>query len=101
MPRGAKAVAARRLGRDRLAPMNALLSRVLRRGDDGALTAAPDLRSAFARPGPWLAIAPHDDDIVLGMGLVVAAAAAEGVEIHLAVTSDGGLGYLRPEDRPK
>jgi LmbE family N-acetylglucosaminyl deacetylase len=80
--------------------MKPLLSRVLRRRDDGALTSAPDLRAALGRPGPWLAIAPHDDDIVLGMGLAVAAAAAEGVEIHLAVTSDGGLGYLRPADRP-
>ena len=61
----------------------------------------PDGRPSVWGPGPWLAIAPHDDDIVLGMGMVVAAAAAEGVEIHLAVTSDGGLGYLRPEDRPK
>jgi LmbE family N-acetylglucosaminyl deacetylase len=49
--------------------------------------------------GPWLVIIPHDDDLVLGMGLMVAAAVASGIEVHVAVATDGSLGYVRPEER--
>ncbi|MHC5067119.1 MAG: PIG-L deacetylase family protein [Planctomycetota bacterium] len=43
--------------------------------------------------GPWLAISPHDDDAILGMGATLAAAAAVGIEIHLCVVTDGRMGY--------
>jgi LmbE family N-acetylglucosaminyl deacetylase len=57
-----------------------------------------DLSSALAS-GPWLAIVPHDDDLVLGMGLLVAAAAQSGLPLHVAVATDGSLGYVHPEER--
>ena len=47
--------------------------------------------------GPWLLIAPHDDDIILGAGLLLLAAQAQGIAVHVAVATDGSLGYARPE----
>jgi LmbE family N-acetylglucosaminyl deacetylase len=49
--------------------------------------------------GPWLLLAPHDDDFILGAGLLVLAGHAAGVEVHVAVATDGSLGYARPEQR--
>ena len=74
--------------------MNALLARIQRRhaGD------VPTLAEAIG-PGPWLCVAPHDDDVCLGMGLTVAAATAAGIAVHQAVSSDGGMGYPRPKDQ--
>lgn len=71
-----------------------LLSRIQRRGGGDLAT----LIEAVG-PGPWLCIAPHDDDVCLGMGLAVAAAAAAGIEVHLGVVSDGAMGYPRPADQ--
>lgn len=78
--------------------MSRLTQRILLRSDDGRVRGVPTLAEAVA-PGPWLCVAPHDDDVVLGMGMTAAAAAAEGVEVHLGVVSDGGMGYPRPEDQ--
>ena len=50
-------------------------------------------------PGPWLLLAPHDDDFILGAGLLLLAAHAAGVEVHVAVVTDGSLGYGRPAQR--
>jgi LmbE family N-acetylglucosaminyl deacetylase len=57
-----------------------------------------DLSEALGQ-GPWLAVVPHDDDLVLGMGLLAAAATHVGVAVHVAVATDGSLGYVRPEER--
>lgn len=73
--------------------MTSLLSRIQRRGGPDAST----LVEAIC-PGPWLCVAPHDDDVCLGMGLTTAAATAAGLEVHLGVVSDGAMGYPRPED---
>jgi LmbE family N-acetylglucosaminyl deacetylase len=56
------------------------------------------LADAFG-PGPWLLIAPHDDDFILGAGLLLLAAQGQGVRVHVAVATDGSLGYVRPEER--
>ncbi|MFW5828891.1 MAG: PIG-L deacetylase family protein, partial [Planctomycetota bacterium] len=58
-----------------------------------------DLAQAFG-PGPWLVLAPHDDDAPLGCGLLIAAARADGIRVHVAVVSDGRMGWNRPEERP-
>ena len=47
----------------------------------------------------WLFVSPHDDDIVLGGGLVFQAGIAEGVQVHAAVVTDGRMGYCRIEQR--
>jgi LmbE family N-acetylglucosaminyl deacetylase len=51
------------------------------------------------RPGPLLVIAPHDDDAVLGCGLGIQAAQQAGMEVHLAVVTDGRMGYVEPAGR--
>lgn len=58
-----------------------------------------DLPTALATNGPWLAIVPHDDDLVIGMGLVAMAAIAAGIELHVAVVSDGCMGYATVAER--
>jgi LmbE family N-acetylglucosaminyl deacetylase len=55
------------------------------------------LEAAFGA-GPWLVVVPHDDDLVLGMGLTVAAASSS-VEIHVTVATDGAMGYSYPEQQ--
>src|SRR6516165_7970330 len=47
----------------------------------------------------WLFVSPHDDDIVLGGGLVFQAGIAEGAQVHAAVVTDGRMGYCRIEQR--
>jgi LmbE family N-acetylglucosaminyl deacetylase len=61
----------------------------------GSVIEAPEV--AFGA-GPWLVVVPHDDDLVLGMGLTVAALSSS-VEIHVAVCTDGSMGYTYPEQQ--
>jgi LmbE family N-acetylglucosaminyl deacetylase len=77
-----------------MAGMTALLSRIQRRQAGDVATLAEAIGE-----GPWLCVAPHDDDVCLGMGLTVAAATSAGIAVHLAVCTDGGMGYPRPEDQ--
>lgn len=41
----------------------------------------------------WLFIAPHDDDIVIGGGLLLQQAMSEGKRIKILITTDGSMGY--------
>lgn len=75
-----------------------MIDRLVLRDDAGAIRSIPDLVQAVG-PGPWLCVSPHDDDVAIGMGLTVAAACAAGIEVHIGVVSDGGMGYPRPEDQ--
>lgn len=49
----------------------------------------------------WLFIAPHDDDVVMGAGLLLQCAAAEGVDVSIIVTTDGSMGYCEVEDQDR
>jgi len=66
---------------------------------------APDSSTALDQaastlgPGPWLVIAPHDDDAILGMGLAIRAATLAGMEVHIAVVTDGRMGWNDPAER--
>jgi LmbE family N-acetylglucosaminyl deacetylase len=74
--------------------------RVRVRSDDSSSTGAQEIDlTAALGAGPWLLLAPHDDDFILGAGLAVAAAVAQGIEVHVAVATDGSLGYVRPEEQ--
>ncbi len=46
----------------------------------------------------WLFLAPHDDDLCLGAGLLIQAAVLSGVEVQVIIVTDGCLGYCRSED---
>ena len=41
----------------------------------------------------WLFVAPHDDDIVLGAGILLQAAKAAGIPLRMLITTDGSMGY--------
>ena len=41
----------------------------------------------------WLFVAPHDDDLCLGCGLLMLKALEEKIPLHVVITSDGGMGY--------
>lgn len=47
----------------------------------------------------WLFVSPHDDDLSLGAGLLIQAAAAEGVDVQVVIVSDGRMGYCSLEQR--
>jgi len=68
------------------------------RSASGVQTAAS--WAAAGAPGPWLIVVPHDDDLVLGMGLCVQSALAAGIPIAVAIVSDGGMGYFDPAAQP-
>jgi len=46
--------------------------------------------AGFPPGGRWLVLAPHPDDEVFGVGATLAIAAARGVEVRVAVVTDGG-----------
>lgn len=76
---------------------------IKQRGADGALSTHDSVQQCFAgeRRGVWLIVVPHDDDLVIGSGLLTQAAAAEGIEVHVAVATDGSMGYCDYEDKDR
>lgn len=47
----------------------------------------------------WLFISPHDDDIVLGSGLLLQKAIQENIRISIIITTDGQMGYCKSSQR--
>jgi LmbE family N-acetylglucosaminyl deacetylase len=49
----------------------------------------------------WLFVAPHDDDLCLGAGLLMLKAVEEGIPVHVVITTDGRMGYgsTTPQDQ--
>lgn len=73
--------------------------RIKRRdGAAGPIRTQADLSSGLGS-GPWLVVSPHDDDFILGMGLCISEALKEGIEVYVAVVSDGRMGYANPQER--
>jgi LmbE family N-acetylglucosaminyl deacetylase len=48
------------------------------------------------RPDLWLFLVPHDDDAVIGSGLLLQKAVSEKKQIQVLITSDGSQGYCDP-----
>jgi LmbE family N-acetylglucosaminyl deacetylase len=73
------------------------------RREDGQVFEGPDLASVFEAwtegKERWLFIGPHDDDVVLGAGLLIQKAIEQRVPVHVLITTDGQMGYCRIEDR--
>jgi LmbE family N-acetylglucosaminyl deacetylase len=79
-------------------------------GDDGEsdqtgrrVVAQTTFSAAFSLPDVdrerWLFITPHDDDVVLGAGMLLAQAARTGVHTTVCVVTDGRMGYCRADQR--
>ncbi|MBI9018994.1 MAG: PIG-L family deacetylase [Phycisphaerae bacterium] len=47
----------------------------------------------------FLFISPHDDDVILGAGLMIQLAMKEGVDCHILIATDGSMGYCSPEQK--
>ncbi|MBN1555966.1 MAG: PIG-L family deacetylase [Phycisphaerae bacterium] len=47
----------------------------------------------------FLFISPHDDDIVIGGGLMIQSALKEKVPVHVAVVTDGSMGYCSLKEK--
>ncbi|MBN2583560.1 MAG: PIG-L family deacetylase [Planctomycetes bacterium] len=47
----------------------------------------------------FLFVSPHDDDVAIGGALMIQAAVADGVPVHVAVVTDGSQGYCTMEEK--
>ncbi len=47
----------------------------------------------------WLFVAPHDDDIILGAGLLLQTAVEKKIPVRMLITTDGSMGYCTEEQR--
>ncbi len=47
----------------------------------------------------FLFVSPHDDDAVLGCGLLIQLAKREKVPVYLLIVTDGSMGYCSPEEK--
>jgi len=47
----------------------------------------------------FLFISPHDDDVVIGAGLLIQLAEKENVPVHILIVTDGSMGYCSPEEK--
>jgi LmbE family N-acetylglucosaminyl deacetylase len=65
----------------------------LRTNDIGELLGAKQIADEC-----WMFVAPHDDDLCLGAGLLMQAGVKAGVDVRAVIVTDGSLGYCRPED---
>jgi len=41
----------------------------------------------------FLMVSPHDDDVVLGTGLLIQLTKRENVPVHILIVTDGSMGY--------
>ncbi|HLB73187.1 MAG TPA: PIG-L family deacetylase, partial [Sedimentisphaerales bacterium] len=47
----------------------------------------------------FLMVSPHDDDAVLGAGLLIQLAKRENVPVHILIVTDGSMGYCSLEEK--
>jgi len=47
----------------------------------------------------FLFISPHDDDVIIGGGLMILSALAEKVPVHVVVVTDGAMGYCSRREK--
>jgi len=56
-----------------------------------------EIFSTWQEGEKWLFIGPHDDDILLGSGLLLQAALKSGIDAYALIATDGRMGYCTPE----
>ncbi len=47
----------------------------------------------------FMFVSPHDDDVVLGSGLLIQLAKRENVPVHILIVTDGSMGYCSDSER--
>jgi LmbE family N-acetylglucosaminyl deacetylase len=68
-------------------------------GGGSTFASLADALATSAAQETLLFLCPHDDDAAIGAGLTLALAAAEGFAVHVAVVTDGSLGYCNINER--
>ena len=72
---------------------------------EGRIKKTRDLSAAFREwkneNERWLFISPHDDDIVVGGGLLLQKARSERVPVSILIATDGSMGYCDVSDRDR
>lgn len=48
----------------------------------------------------WMFVAPHDDDLSVGAGMLIQAAVRAGIRAQVIVVTDGCMGYCRADEQP-
>jgi LmbE family N-acetylglucosaminyl deacetylase len=70
---------------------------------DGTVRDAYDLTSVFTdwrgEEERWLFAAPHDDDIMIGGGLILQAGLRQGIDCTVMIASDGRMGYCTADQK--
>jgi LmbE family N-acetylglucosaminyl deacetylase len=71
--------------------------------DDGKKQRLSNLRDAIGVAADaketWLFVSPHDDDLVIGSGLLMQSAVRAGIDVQVLVVTDGRMGYCTLEQR--
>jgi len=49
----------------------------------------------------FLMVSPHDDDAVLGAGLLIQLAKRENVPVHIMIVTDGSMGYCSADEKDR
>lgn len=49
----------------------------------------------------FLFVSPHDDDVVIGGSLMIQSAIKEKVPVHIAIVTDGSMGYCSLEEKDR
>lgn len=47
----------------------------------------------------WLMVSPHDDDLCVGSGMWIQAAAQAGIDVQVVIVTDGRMGYCSPAQK--
>ena len=47
----------------------------------------------------FLFVSPHDDDVVIGGGLMILSALAQNVDVHVCIVTDGSAGYCELDEK--
>ena len=47
----------------------------------------------------FLMISPHDDDVVLGAGLLMQLAKRENIPVYILIVTDGSMGYCSDQEK--
>ncbi len=47
----------------------------------------------------FLFVSPHDDDVVVGGGLMIQAACEENIDVYVLIATDGSMGYCTMEEK--
>ena len=75
----------------------------LYRKSNGQIISSTRLADVFDnwrhREEKWLFIGPHDDDVVIGAGLMLQKAGDAGIPVSVLIATDGRMGYCKEEER--